>query len=135
MGLARPSLRCGKYARKRAAHFCQARAGFNEPGHDALTGYAGTHSKGKPAGKVEQDPPEKAETKCAPAGKAATVEPRHRRLRWISLSFEMRSEPADRHKARHAEKDSEWKRIYELTDEGSCGHRIWRQPGYKKADG
>jgi hypothetical protein len=60
---------------------------------------------------MEQDPPEKAKTKCAPAGEDATVEPHHRGLRWISLSFEMRFQPVDRQKARHAEKVSERKRI------------------------
>jgi hypothetical protein len=134
MGLARPSLRCGENARERAVHF-HARARFNELGMMHSIGYAGTHSQGKLAGKVEQHPPEEAETKCAPAGKDTTVEPRHRRLRWISLSFEMRSEPADRHKARHAEKDSERKRIYEHTDEGRGEHHIWREPRYKKAGG
>src|SRR5215471_14968105 len=92
-------------------------------------------SQGKPAGKIEQGPPEKAKTKCAPAGKHATVEPPHRRLRWISLSFEMRSKPADRHKARHAEKDSERKRIYEQTDGGRCRHQVWREPRHKKSGG
>jgi len=47
----------------------------------------------------------------------------------------MRSKPVDRHKTRHAEKDSERKRIYEQADEGRCRHQIGRKRDHEKASG